>query len=96
MESTLELVPGQLVISKAGRDAGKYFIVLKVIDEKFVSLVDGDLRKIENPKKKKVKHLAKTNKLSHYIKEKLIKEEKVSNTMVRREIEKLNMVLNEK
>ena len=33
-----------------------YFIVVET-DEKFVFLVDGSLRKIENPKKKKIKHI---------------------------------------
>jgi large subunit ribosomal protein L14e len=48
---------GQIVHSKAGRDKGKYFIVVSIVDENFIMMADGDLRKIENPKMKKVKHL---------------------------------------
>jgi len=55
--NTSSVVPGQLVISKAGRDHNRHFIVLQIVDEQFVLLVDGDLRKIENPKLKKTKHL---------------------------------------
>lgn len=48
---------GRIVISKAGRDTGKTFIICDIIDENYVFLVDGNLRKLNNPKKKKIKHL---------------------------------------
>lgn len=62
METTKELLIGQMVKSKAGRDKNRFFLVLDIIDENFVLLVDGDLRKIDSPKMKKVKHIAKVNK----------------------------------
>ena len=52
-----ELIPGQLVLSRAGRDQGRYFLVYQVLDDGYVSLVDGRLRKVEKPKRKKKKHL---------------------------------------
>ena len=48
----MELVTGQIVYSKAGRDQKRCFVVLKVEGE-YVYLADGDLRKVETPKKKK-------------------------------------------
>ena len=51
----MELVTGQIVYSKAGRDKKRCFIILKVEGE-YVYLADGELRKVESPKKKKVKH----------------------------------------
>jgi len=57
METTEDLQIGQLVKSKAGRDKGKLFIIKEIINDKYVYIVDGELRKISNPKKKKVKHL---------------------------------------
>lgn len=90
MINTSEISLGQLVISKVGRDSGRKFIVLSITDELYVNLVDGDLRKVEKPKKKKVKHLAATLKHSQYISDKLSKSEKITNTMVRLEIEKLD------
>lgn len=51
---------GSLVYSIKGRDKGNLFLVLKR-DGDFVYLADGDLRKVENPKKKKLKHVNKTN-----------------------------------
>ena len=44
---------GDIVISKAGRDKDKHFVVLSVIDEQFVSVADGSLRRVDNPKRKK-------------------------------------------
>lgn len=48
---------GQFVISKAGRDRGNYFLVYDVLNAAFVRVVDGNSRKVLNPKKKNVRHL---------------------------------------
>ena len=53
----LTMIPGRVVLSTQGRDEGRYFIVLEVIDENFVLMADGLTRKINHPKKKKIKHL---------------------------------------
>ena len=50
---------GQIVFSKCGRDQGKPFIIVSIEDE-YVYLVDGDLRKVDNPKLKKKKHVQLT------------------------------------
>lgn len=57
MMERLTMEPGRVVLSTQGRDAGRYFIVLQVIDEQFVLMADGQSRKLAHPKKKKVKHL---------------------------------------
>ena len=57
MDNTLSLVKGQVVRSKKGRDEGKVFVVIGIIDKDYLYLVDGKLRKLDRPKKKKVKHL---------------------------------------
>lgn len=48
---------GTVVLSRAGRDAGRYFVVVGRVDEEYVLLSDGQLRKLQNPKKKKIKHI---------------------------------------
>ena len=53
----LELQPGQLVRSLAGRDKGKHYLVLRVIDHKYVYLVDGRSRPVARPKRKNKVHL---------------------------------------
>lgn len=52
---------GRVVISKSGRDQGRMFIIVKIINDRFVMIVDGDLRRIENPKMKSIRHLNVTN-----------------------------------
>ena len=51
---------GQIVISKRGRDKGRVMVVLSV-DGEYAFLVDGNLRPLERPKKKKAKHIQITN-----------------------------------
>lgn len=48
---------GAIVQSKMGRDKGRYFAVVECVDENYVLIADGDLRRLANPKKKKLKHL---------------------------------------
>ncbi|MGF0039538.1 KOW domain-containing RNA-binding protein [Peptoniphilaceae bacterium SGI.131] len=55
------LVVGQIAASKAGRDKGEVFIVYEIVDDEYVLVVDGKVRKIDKPKKKKIKHLQKHN-----------------------------------
>lgn len=50
---------GQIVLSKAGKDSGSYYVVLNEEGD-FAYIADGRLRKIEKPKKKRQKHLAPT------------------------------------
>ena len=80
----MELSAGDIVYSKAGRDKDKIFIVLEVLDEDYVFLADGVLHRIQKPKKKKIKHLKKTNMKAELIKRKLAKSEEVTNTDLKR------------
>ena len=55
------LKPGEIVRSRAGRDRGRAFVILELLDEDYVLLVDGRLRTLERPKKKKRRHLLKAS-----------------------------------
>lgn len=68
---TDDLEVGQIVKSKSGRDKGRLFVIYEVVDEQYVRLVDGDLRKLEKPKLKKAKHIAPYNTVVAEIKEKI-------------------------
>jgi len=50
----------RVVYSKCGRDKGKLFVVMDIQDE-YLYLVDGKLRTLNKPKRKKVKHIQPTN-----------------------------------
>ena len=51
---------GSFVISKAGRDQGRRFMVVGEVDDDFVMIANGDLRKMDRQKKKRRKHLKPT------------------------------------
>ena len=50
---------GMIVRSMAGRDKGKYMVILSVKDG-FVYLADGKERKLGSAKKKNIKHVSMT------------------------------------
>ena len=77
---------GQIVFSKCGRDQGKPFIIVS-IEEEYVYLVDGNLRKVDNPKLKKKKHIEPTLTTNEWIKQKIIEENRLTNNDVRRALE---------
>ena len=74
---------GSIVFSKAGRDKGKPFVVLRVEGD-FVFLCDGKLRAADKPKKKKCKHIAVTNTVNELIAEKIKETGKVTSAEVRK------------
>jgi ribosomal protein L14E/L6E/L27E len=90
MKTSKKFVLGEYVVSKSGRDKDRIFIVTGILDDLYVTVADGDLRRVEKPKKKKIKHLNPMDKVSEEIADKLNNSKKVTNLSVRREIEKLN------
>lgn len=75
---------GKVVHSKSGRDKGKYFIIISIIDAEYVYISDGDLRKIDKPKKKKLKHLGFTNLVAEEIREAILSDGRISNSKIRK------------
>lgn len=80
----MNIVLGQVVYSKAGRDEGRIFIITGIIDDKYVYVSDGDLRRLENPKKKKIKHLDITTLNIEFLAQKLSQGIKISNSDIRK------------
>ena len=81
-----DIKTGDIVRSKAGRDSGRYFVVVRT-EKNFAFVCDGDLRKIDSPKRKKFRHLNYTGENSSFAREKIKNGEKLTNTEVRREIQ---------
>lgn len=90
METTSDVGLGQVVKSKAGRDKGKIFVIIDVLDDKYVLIVDGDMRKLDKPKKKKIRHLIVYNTVLEELREKIIKGEKFNNAYIRKILEPFN------
>ncbi len=80
----MDIMLGQVVYSKAGRDEGRIFIITGIIDDKYVFVSDGDLRRLENPKKKKIKHLDVTSVVIEAISDKLGTGVKITNADIRK------------
>ena len=79
----MEIKVGSIVRSKAGRDKGDFFIVL-AMENDYVYMANGELRKVDQPKKKKLKHLQGTEQVSEFIINKLSQGNKVTNSEVRK------------
>lgn len=56
----MEIKIGSVVRSVAGHDKGDWFLVVAT-EEGYAYVSDGKLRKVEKPKKKKLKHLQGTH-----------------------------------
>lgn len=77
---------GQIVFSKCGRDKGRPFIVIS-IEEAYVHIVDGRVRKLAKPKLKKHIHIQKTNTTIESIKQKLIEENTLTDSDIRKALD---------
>jgi ribosomal protein L14E/L6E/L27E len=87
---------GTVVLSKAGRDAGRYFVVVGKADENHVLLCDGDLHKLAHPKKKKLKHLETKPVVIPTIRDQLNKGNGLYDAEIRRNMEALGYTLKDK
>ena len=85
----MEIRVGSKVRSIAGRDKGYDFLVLKA-DTQYAYVADGRLRKVENPKKKKLKHLQASSAVSVNIAENLAAASEVTNAEVRKALAEFN------
>ena len=72
-----------IVKSLNGRDIGKYFFVLNVEDG-YAMLADGKGRRVELPKKKKLKHIQLAAKTQMRTAEKIRNNEKITNSDLRK------------
>lgn len=75
---------GKMVYSKAGRDKGKAFVIVGILDENYVYISNGEIRPTDKPKKKKIKHLNFTNEIAEDIKSMILSGEKVNNSCIKK------------
>lgn len=81
----MKIEKGAFVISKAGHDYNSLYVILECDDE-YVYLSDGKIRTVENPKKKKIKHIQVTNHLAPGISEKIEQGAAIINEDIKRAI----------
>ena len=75
-----------VVISTAGRDAGKLFYVIGT-DPVYLLLANGKDRTLDKPKRKKRRHIKKVLRSETRVAEKLRNGDKVLNSELRRDLE---------
>ena len=80
-----DLQIADVVSSVAGRDAGKWFYVIKT-DDIYLYLVNGKDRTLDKPKRKKRKHAEKVLRSETRVAEKLRNGDKVLNSELRRDL----------
>jgi len=85
-----DLSIGQVVKVSSGRDKGRLFFIVKIVDDEYVLIADGKKRKLVKPKLKKVKHLKKYNFINNEVKEKIISDQEITDCFLRAELTKLN------
>lgn len=78
---------GRVVLSRAGRDQGHVFVIVDVIDENYVAIANGCQRKVDNPKKKKIKHLVAKPELLEEIREKIFAKKRIFDSEVRNRLD---------
>ena len=79
----MEIAKSSIVRSDAGRDKGKLLMVMAVQGE-YLLLADGKSRKVESPKRKKRKHVLFVAADDNRVSQKIISDEKVTNSELRR------------
>ena len=78
---------GRVVLSRAGRDQGHYFVIVDVINDDYVAIANGCQRKVDNPKKKKIKHLAPKPELLEEISKKISEKKRIFDSEVRNKLD---------
>lgn len=74
---------GCIAYSKAGRDKGNIFLIVGILDEEYVYISDGEIRKFHKPKKKKLKHLNIIDYVSDDIKNMILCDKNVNDSQIK-------------
>ena len=85
----MDIAKSNIVRSVAGRDTGSLFFVLATEGD-FLLLADGKQRRLENPKRKRRKHVALVGESHSLVAEKIRSSEKITNSELREAIAALS------
>ena len=85
----MDIAKSNIVRSVAGRDTGSLFFVLATEGD-FLLLADGKQRRLENPKRKRRKHVALVGESHSLVAEKIRSSEKIPNGELRKAIAALS------
>ncbi|ASW44421.1 LSU ribosomal protein L14E [Clostridium isatidis] len=75
---------GKVVLSKAGRDKDHLYVVIDVLNDKYVLLSNGNTKTVQMPKRKSLKHLRVLNNVDDEIKESIISKDRGTDLKIKR------------
>ena len=81
----MELEIADIAVSLAGRDKDQLFYVIG-LEDNYAILADGKGRRLERPKRKKRKHIAKVARIESRVADKLLNGDKVLNIELRKDL----------
>ena len=81
----MELSKSDIILSIAGRDKGKLFYVIGT-EGAYVLIANGKERKLEHPKRKKLKHVRRVARIDSRVAEKIANGDKVLNSELRSDL----------
>ena len=89
---------GQIVQILKGRDQEQFGVIIDILDERFVTIADGDKRKYDRLKKKNINHLKLLEHVSDEVKNSIQETGRVTNAKLRFALQKFledNRILKE-
>ena len=81
----MDISKSDIIESLAGHDKGKFFYVIDTEDN-YVLIADGKGRKLENPKRKKLKHVRRVSRTETRVAMKILNGDNVLNSELRRDL----------
>ena len=81
----MDISKADIIVSMAGRDKGGLFYVLRVEDG-YAYLVNGKQRTMDNPKRKKLRHLRFAARIDSNVAQKILRGDKVASSELRRDL----------
>ena len=81
----MEIQKSDIILSTAGRDRGKLFYVIGT-EGAYILIANGKERKLEHPKRKKLKHVRRVTRTNSRVAEKIANGDKVLNSELRRDL----------
>ena len=75
---------GKIVLSKCGRDKNHYYVIVDKVDDDYYLLSNGSNKKVQMPKKKKLKHFNVLEDVDDEIKASIMLKEKGTDLKIKR------------
>jgi len=78
-----EVFVGSIVYSKAGRDKGKCYIIVRFDEKGFAYVANGEEKSVASPKRKNVKHLDSGGEVNKVIGDKFLQGKQVFDSEIK-------------